>query len=87
MDDYCAVHDIECAKIKDLEIEMKKMVTLKLLVILISLFSIVIGGIFGVLSTQINVSNDSLHQISERQHVFNTRQSLIMYKLDIKDKD
>jgi len=87
MDDYCAVHDIQCDKIKELEIEMKKMVTLKLLVILISLFSIVIGGIFGVLSTQINISNKSLHEISDKQHVFNTRQRLIMYKLDIKDSD
>jgi len=90
-DTFCPVHEIECAKIKDLEIETKKMVTLKFLSILVAIFCVMIGGIFGVMSTQlsdhIDKSTKILENISDRQHTFNNRQSLIMYKLNIKDPD
>ena len=90
-DTFCPVHDIECSKIKDLEIEIKKMVTLKFLSILVGIFCIMIGGIFGVMSTQlydhIDKSTMILEKISNRQHIFNTKQSLIMHELNIKDHD
>ena len=90
MDDtYCPVHEIECNKVKTLEDDMKRMVTMKFLSILIALFCIVVAGIFGVLSTQLSAHIDSsnaiLKEISDRQHKFNTKLSLIMYKLKIEE--
>ena len=88
---YCPVHDIECGKIKDLEIETKKMVTFKVLSILVAIFCIMTGGIYGVLSTQlsdhISRSNKVLKELSDRQHTFNVNQRLIMHELNVKDPD
>ena len=69
----------------------EKMVTFKVLSILVGIFCLMTGGIYGVLSNQlsdhIRGSNQVLKELSDRQHTFNTNQKLIMYKLEIKDPD
>ena len=68
-----------------------KVVTFKVLTILVSIFCLMTGGIYGVLSSQlsdhIQGSNTVLKELSDRQHTFNVNQRLIMYELNVKDPD
>jgi hypothetical protein len=68
-----------------------KVVTFKVLTILVGIFCLMTGGIYGVLSSQlsdhIQGSNTVLKELSDRQHIFNVNQRLIMYELNVKDPD